>query len=50
MHLGYARTKQVGLLPLIAGLRPEIGWRSLEAFINKVLPQLKQGRQKSGQN
>ena len=36
-----ARTKQVGLLPLIAGLRPEIGWRSLELFVNKVLPQLK---------
>lgn len=35
-----ARTKAVGLLPLLAGLKPEIGWRSLELFVSKVLPRL----------
>jgi hypothetical protein len=29
------------LQPLIAGLDPEIGWKSLELFASSVLPQLK---------
>ncbi len=29
------------LQPLIAGLAPEIGWRSLELFVNSVLPRIK---------
>jgi hypothetical protein len=27
--------------PLIAGLEPEIGWRSLELFVSSVLPRIK---------
>lgn len=31
----------LGLQPLIGGLHPDIGWKSLEMFVNKVLPHIK---------
>jgi alkanesulfonate monooxygenase SsuD/methylene tetrahydromethanopterin reductase-like flavin-dependent oxidoreductase (luciferase family) len=32
--------------PLIAGLAPELGWRSLELFVSSVLPRIKTSRQR----
>jgi hypothetical protein len=32
--------------PLIAGLSPKIGWKSLELLVDKVLPQLGHGKKK----
>ena len=34
----------VGMTPLMGGLKPELGWKSLELFVNKVLPQIKAAR------
>jgi alkanesulfonate monooxygenase SsuD/methylene tetrahydromethanopterin reductase-like flavin-dependent oxidoreductase (luciferase family) len=31
----------LGLMPLIGGLDPKIGWKSVELFVEKVLPRLK---------
>ena len=30
--------------PLIGGLHPDKGWKSLELFVNKVLPHIKDAR------
>jgi alkanesulfonate monooxygenase SsuD/methylene tetrahydromethanopterin reductase-like flavin-dependent oxidoreductase (luciferase family) len=35
--------RDLGFAPLIAGLDPAIGWRSLELFVHKVLPRVRQG-------
>ena len=35
--------RDVGFAPLIAGIDPQIGWRSIELFAQKVLPRLKRG-------
>ncbi len=35
------KVRSVGLQPLIGGLHPDKGWKSLELFVNKVLPQIK---------
>ncbi len=35
--------RDLGFAPLIAGLDPVIGWRSLELFVHKVLPRVRQG-------
>jgi alkanesulfonate monooxygenase SsuD/methylene tetrahydromethanopterin reductase-like flavin-dependent oxidoreductase (luciferase family) len=35
-----AKTQSLALLPLIAGLPPEIGWKSLELFVAKALPRI----------
>jgi alkanesulfonate monooxygenase SsuD/methylene tetrahydromethanopterin reductase-like flavin-dependent oxidoreductase (luciferase family) len=39
--LELARQRPVSLLPLQGGIRPEIGWKTLELFVDKVLPKLK---------
>ena len=31
----------IGVTPLIGGLKPEIGWRGLQLFVDKVLPRIK---------
>lgn len=31
----------IGLTPLMGGLKPELGWKSLELFVNEVLPHIK---------
>ncbi len=31
----------IGLQPLIGGLHPDLGWKSLEMFVDKVLPRIK---------
>jgi alkanesulfonate monooxygenase SsuD/methylene tetrahydromethanopterin reductase-like flavin-dependent oxidoreductase (luciferase family) len=31
----------LGLMPLLGGLDPKIGWESIELFVNKVMPRLK---------
>jgi alkanesulfonate monooxygenase SsuD/methylene tetrahydromethanopterin reductase-like flavin-dependent oxidoreductase (luciferase family) len=36
-----ARTRHLSLMPLISGLPPEIGWKSLELFTAKALPRIK---------
>lgn len=36
-----ARTQSLALLPLVAGLSPEIGWKSLELFVAKAMPRIK---------
>jgi alkanesulfonate monooxygenase SsuD/methylene tetrahydromethanopterin reductase-like flavin-dependent oxidoreductase (luciferase family) len=36
-----AGTQSLALLPLVAGLPPEIGWKSLELFVAKALPRIK---------
>jgi alkanesulfonate monooxygenase SsuD/methylene tetrahydromethanopterin reductase-like flavin-dependent oxidoreductase (luciferase family) len=38
--LELAKTRPVALLPLQGGIRPEIGWKTLELFAEKVLPRL----------
>lgn len=35
------RRAQIGVQPLIGGLHPDLGWKSLEAFVDKVLPHIK---------
>jgi alkanesulfonate monooxygenase SsuD/methylene tetrahydromethanopterin reductase-like flavin-dependent oxidoreductase (luciferase family) len=35
-----AKTRSVGLAPLIGGLSPKVGWKSLELYCEKVLPQI----------
>jgi hypothetical protein len=35
----------IGLNPLIGGLLPELGWKSLEMFVDKVLPHIKNAPQ-----
>jgi len=35
------RVRAIGLQPLIGGLHPDLGWKSLELFVNKVLPRIK---------
>jgi alkanesulfonate monooxygenase SsuD/methylene tetrahydromethanopterin reductase-like flavin-dependent oxidoreductase (luciferase family) len=32
---------ELGLMPLLGGVDPAIGWKSLELFIDKVLPRVK---------
>jgi alkanesulfonate monooxygenase SsuD/methylene tetrahydromethanopterin reductase-like flavin-dependent oxidoreductase (luciferase family) len=34
------KTQSLSLLPLVAGLPPEIGWKSLELFVAKALPRI----------
>ncbi len=41
-----ARDKSISLTPLISGLSPEIGWESLELFVDEALPRIK--RESSG--
>jgi alkanesulfonate monooxygenase SsuD/methylene tetrahydromethanopterin reductase-like flavin-dependent oxidoreductase (luciferase family) len=36
-----AKIRPIALLPLQGGIRPEIGWRTLELFVDKVLPRIK---------
>lgn len=36
-----ARTRPIALTPLLSGLAPEIGWKSLELFVQKALPKIK---------
>jgi alkanesulfonate monooxygenase SsuD/methylene tetrahydromethanopterin reductase-like flavin-dependent oxidoreductase (luciferase family) len=36
-----ARQRPVSLLPLQGGIRPEIGWKTLELFTEKVLPRIR---------
>jgi alkanesulfonate monooxygenase SsuD/methylene tetrahydromethanopterin reductase-like flavin-dependent oxidoreductase (luciferase family) len=33
-----AKTRHISLMPLLSGLSPDIGWRSLELFVEKALP------------
>jgi alkanesulfonate monooxygenase SsuD/methylene tetrahydromethanopterin reductase-like flavin-dependent oxidoreductase (luciferase family) len=33
--------RDIGFAPLIAGLDPKIGWKSLELFVDKVLPRVR---------
>jgi len=40
------RTRSVGLQPLIGGLHPDLGWKSLELFVSKVLPHIKDAPRK----
>lgn len=35
-----ARTQSLALLPLVAGLSPDLGWKSLELFVAKALPRI----------
>lgn len=35
------QTRSIGLQPLIGGLHPDKGWKSLELFVTKVLPHIK---------
>ena len=35
-----AKTRHLSLMPLISGLPPEIGWKSLELFADKALPRI----------
>ena len=35
------RKSAIGLQPLIGGLHPDLGWKSLELFVAKVLPHIK---------
>ena len=35
------RQGAIGLQPLIGGLHPDLGWKSLEMFVQKVLPEIK---------
>jgi len=37
-----AKTKSLSLTPLISGLPPEKGWQSLELFVGKALPRIRQ--------
>jgi alkanesulfonate monooxygenase SsuD/methylene tetrahydromethanopterin reductase-like flavin-dependent oxidoreductase (luciferase family) len=36
-----AKTRPISLLPLQGGIRPEIGWKTLELFTDKVLPRIR---------
>lgn len=36
-----AKTRHLSLMPLISGLPPEIGWKTLELFTAKALPKIK---------
>jgi hypothetical protein len=38
------KTRSIGLQPLIGGLHPDKGWKSLELFVGKVLPHIKDAR------
>lgn len=35
------RTQAIGVQPLLGGLHPDLGWKSLEMFVDKVLPRIK---------
>ncbi|MCX7865375.1 MAG: LLM class flavin-dependent oxidoreductase, partial [Novosphingobium sp.] len=39
--IAIGRQGPIGLQPLIGGLKPETGWRSLEMFVDKVLPHIR---------
>jgi alkanesulfonate monooxygenase SsuD/methylene tetrahydromethanopterin reductase-like flavin-dependent oxidoreductase (luciferase family) len=41
----YGRTRTIGLQPLIGGLHPDLGWKSLTMFVEKVLPKIKGARE-----
>ena len=36
-----ARRRPISLIPLVSGLAPEVGWKSLELFVAKALPQIR---------
>ncbi len=36
-----AKTRHLALMPLISGLSPDVGWKSLELFTAKALPRIK---------
>jgi alkanesulfonate monooxygenase SsuD/methylene tetrahydromethanopterin reductase-like flavin-dependent oxidoreductase (luciferase family) len=36
-----ARTRSLALVPLTAGLAPQVGWKSLELFVTRALPRIK---------
>jgi alkanesulfonate monooxygenase SsuD/methylene tetrahydromethanopterin reductase-like flavin-dependent oxidoreductase (luciferase family) len=38
-----AKKRPVALLPLQGGIRPETGWKTLELFVDKVLPRIRAG-------
>lgn len=38
------RVRAVGIQPMIGGLHPDLGWKSLELFVGKVLPHIKNAR------
>lgn len=37
-----AKTKAIALVPLTAGLPPQIGWNSLQLFVEKALPRIRE--------
>ncbi len=37
-----AKTRSISLMPLIGGLPPETGWKSLELFVDRALPAIKE--------
>jgi alkanesulfonate monooxygenase SsuD/methylene tetrahydromethanopterin reductase-like flavin-dependent oxidoreductase (luciferase family) len=37
-----AKTRHITLMPLISGLSPDIGWKSLELYTAKALPRIKE--------
>jgi len=39
--IAMGRTRSIGLQPLIGGLHPDHGWKSLTLFVEKVLPAIK---------
>jgi len=39
--IAIGREGPIGLQPLVGGLHPDIGWKSLEMFTDKVLPHIK---------
>ncbi len=38
------KVRSIGMQPMIGGLHPDKGWKSLELFVNKVLPQIADAR------
>jgi alkanesulfonate monooxygenase SsuD/methylene tetrahydromethanopterin reductase-like flavin-dependent oxidoreductase (luciferase family) len=38
------RVRAVGLQPLIGGLHPDLGWKSLTQFVEKVMPHIRDAR------
>jgi alkanesulfonate monooxygenase SsuD/methylene tetrahydromethanopterin reductase-like flavin-dependent oxidoreductase (luciferase family) len=41
------RQGPIGMTPIMAGLDPELGWKSLELFVDKVLPAIKGAKAKA---
>jgi alkanesulfonate monooxygenase SsuD/methylene tetrahydromethanopterin reductase-like flavin-dependent oxidoreductase (luciferase family) len=39
--IAIGRVRSVGLQPLLGGLHPDLGWKSLHLFVEKVLPAIK---------